>query len=33
MEKMICRQGMADTSKAWIYYKESGHGVPMEPQF
>ena len=29
MEKMICRQGMADTPKAWIYYKESGHGVPI----
>ena len=25
MEKMTCRQGMADTSQAWIYYKESGH--------
>ena len=29
MEKMICRQGMADTSQAWIYYKESGHGTPI----
>ena len=29
MEKMICRQGMADTPKAWIYYKEIGHGVPI----
>ena len=29
MEKMICHQGMADTPKAWIYYKESGHGVPI----
>ena len=29
MEKMICRQGMAVTPKAWIYYKESGHGVPI----
>ncbi len=29
MEKMICRQGMADTPQAWIYYKESGHGVPI----
>ena len=29
MEKMICRQGMADTPKAWIYYKERGHGVPI----
>ena len=29
MEKMICRQGMADTSQAWIYYKESGRGTPI----
>ena len=29
MEKMTCRQGMADTSQAWIYYKESGHGTPI----
>ena len=29
MEKMICRQGMADTSQAWIYYKESGRGIPI----
>ena len=27
MEKMTCRQGMADTPEAWIYYKESGHGT------
>ena len=29
MEKMICRQGMADTPQAWIYYKESGAGIPV----
>ena len=29
MEKMICRQEMADTSQAWIYYKESGRGIPI----
>ena len=29
MEKMICRQGMADTPQAWIYYKESGCGTPI----
>lgn len=29
MEKMICRQGMADTPQAWIYYKESGRGTPI----
>lgn len=29
MEKMICRQGMADTPQAWIYYKESGRGIPI----
>ena len=29
MEKMTCRQGMADTSQAWIYYKESGRGTPI----
>ena len=29
MEKMICRQGMADMSQAWIYYKESGRGTPI----
>ena len=28
MEKMICRQGMADTPQAWIYYKESGRWYP-----
>ena len=27
-KKWICRQGMADTSQAWIYYKESGRGTP-----
>ena len=29
MEKMICRQGMADTSQVWIYYRESGRGTPI----
>jgi len=29
MEKMICRQGMADTPQAWIYYKETGRGIPV----
>ena len=29
MEKMTCRQGMADTPQAWIYYKESGRGTPI----
>lgn len=29
MEKMTCRQGMADTPQAWIYYKESGAGIPV----
>ncbi len=29
MEKMICRQGMADTPQVWIYYKESGRGTPI----
>ena len=29
MEKMICRQGMADTPQAWIYYKETGSGIPL----
>ena len=29
MEKMTCHQGMADTPKAWIYYKESGAGIPV----
>lgn len=29
MEKMICRQGMADTPQAWIYYKETGSGTPL----
>ena len=29
MEKMTCRQGMADTPQVWIYYKESGRGTPI----
>ena len=29
MEKMTCHQGMADTPQAWIYYKESGAGIPV----
>ena len=29
MEKMTCRQGMADTSQVWIYYRESGRGTPI----
>ena len=29
MKKMTCRQGMADTPQAWIYYKESGRGTPI----
>lgn len=29
MEKMICRQVMADTSQVWIYYRESGRGTPI----
>ena len=29
MEKMTCRQGMADTPQVWIYYTESGRGTPI----
>ena len=29
MEKMTCRQGIADTPQVWIYYKESGRGTPI----
>lgn len=29
MEKLVCRRGMADTPDAWIYYKDSGQGIPL----
>ena len=29
MEKITCRQGIADTPYAWIYYKERGNGTPI----